>query len=65
MLMKSGKLGNQRGIAGVETGLTLLPFFVFLLAVLEAGWLFYVQATITHAAREGAKIAVGVPCTIS
>ena|SRR5438552_11161556 len=58
MLMKSGRLGNQRGVAVVETALTLIPFFVFLFAVLEAGWFFYVQATITHAAREGAKIAV-------
>src|SRR5262245_20813064 len=56
--MKSGKFGNQRGVAVVETALTLLPFFVFLFAVLEAGWFFYVQATITHAAREGAKMAV-------
>ncbi len=56
--MKSGRFGNQRGIAVVETALTLLPFFVFVMAVLEAGWFFYVQATVTHAAREGAKIAV-------
>src|SRR5438067_2916191 len=58
MLMKSGRLGNQRGVAVVETALTLLPFFVFVMAVLEAGWFFYFQSTITHAAREGAKIAV-------
>jgi Flp pilus assembly protein TadG len=56
--MKSGRLRNQRGVAIVETAITLIPFFVFLFGVLEAGWLFYVQATITHAAREGAKIAV-------
>ena len=58
VLMKSGRFGNQRGVAVVETAISLLPFFVFLFAVLEAGWFFYVQATITHAAREGAKIAV-------
>lgn len=36
----------------------MIPLFVFLFAVFEAGWLFYFQATITHAAREGAKISV-------
>ena len=48
---------NQRGVAIVETALTLLPFFVFLFAIVEAGWFFYVQSTITNAAREGAKMA--------
>ena len=51
-------LKNQRGIAVVETALTLLPFFVFMFAVVEGGWFFYVQATLTHAAREGARMAV-------
>ena len=48
---------NERGVAVVETALTLLPFLVFLFAIVEAGWFFYVQATITNAAREGAKMA--------
>src|SRR5437773_12093361 len=51
------KLKSQHGTAIVETALTLLPFFVFIFALVEAGWFFYVQATLTHAAREGAKIA--------
>jgi Flp pilus assembly protein TadG len=56
--MKSGRFGNQKGVAVVETALTLLPFLVFLFAIVEAGWFFYVQATLTNAAREGAKWAV-------
>jgi Flp pilus assembly protein TadG len=48
---------NQRGVAIVETAMTLLPFLVFLFAILEAGWFFYVQVTLNNAAREGAKIA--------
>ena len=55
--MTARKLKNQRGTAIVETAITLLPFFVFMFALVEAGWFFYVQATITRAAREGAKIA--------
>jgi Flp pilus assembly protein TadG len=53
--MKAGRFGNQRGVAVVETALTLIPFLVFLFAVVEAGWFFYIQQTITNAAREGAK----------
>jgi Flp pilus assembly protein TadG len=49
---------NQRGVAVVETAITLLPFFVIMFAVVEAGWFFYVQATLTHAAREGARMMV-------
>lgn len=52
------KSRNQRGVAVVEVAITLLPFFVILMAVMEAGWFFYVQATLTHAAREGARMAV-------
>ena len=48
---------NQRGTAIVETAITLIPFFVLLFSIVEAGWFFYVQVTLTNAAREGAKIA--------
>jgi Flp pilus assembly protein TadG len=49
---------NQRGVAIVEMAITLLPFLIFLFAVVEGGWFFYVQVTLNNAAREGAKIAV-------
>src|SRR5262245_63134052 len=48
---------NQRGTAIVETAITLLPLLVLLFAIVEAAWFFYVQVTVTNAAREGAKIA--------
>jgi Flp pilus assembly protein TadG len=56
--MKRKTLSGQRGVAVIEAAITLIPFFVFLFAVVEAGWFFYVQQTITDAAREGAKFAV-------
>jgi Flp pilus assembly protein TadG len=56
-LLMMKRRSNQRGVAIVETAITLLPFLVFLFAVVEAGWFFYVQVTLTNAAREGAKIA--------
>jgi Flp pilus assembly protein TadG len=49
---------NQRGVAIVEMAITLIPFLVFLFAVIEGGWFFYVQLTLTNAAREGAKMGV-------
>jgi len=48
---------GQRGVAVVETAITLIPFLVLLFAVVEAGWFFYVQVTLNNAAREGAKMA--------
>jgi Flp pilus assembly protein TadG len=48
---------GQRGVAVVETAITLIPFLVLLFGVIEAGWFFYVQVTLNNAAREGAKLA--------
>jgi Flp pilus assembly protein TadG len=56
-MTRSLKRRNQRGVAVVETALSLLPFFVFLFAILEGAWFFYVQVTLNNAAREGAKMA--------
>src|SRR2546425_7971623 len=56
--MKLKKSKAETGTAVVETALTLLLFFTFLLGIMEAGRLFHVQQTLTNAAREGARWAV-------
>jgi Flp pilus assembly protein TadG len=56
-MSRLSKRRNQRGVAVVETALSLLPFFVFLFAIVEGAWFFYVQVTLNNAAREGAKMA--------
>jgi Flp pilus assembly protein TadG len=48
----------ERGTAVVETALTLLPLFIFLFAIMEAGRFFNVQQSLTDAAREGARLGV-------
>ena len=48
---------SDRGVAVVETAITILPFLVFLFGICEAGWFFYMQMNLTNAAREGAKMA--------
>jgi hypothetical protein len=49
---------SQRGVAIVESAITLLMFFVLLLGIMEAGRFFQVQQVLTDAAREGARLAV-------
>ena len=56
--MKLKKSKAETGTAVVETALSLLLFFTFLLGIMEAGRLFHVQQTLTDAAREGARWAV-------
>ena len=56
--MKLKKSKTETGTAVVETALSLLLFFTFLLGIMEAGRLFQVQQTLTDAAREGARWAV-------
>jgi Flp pilus assembly protein TadG len=54
---KTGRQG-ERGTAIVEAAFTLLPLFIFLFAIMEAGRFFEVQQTLTDAAREGARLGV-------
>ncbi len=57
---QSGLMSARRdqGQALVEAALTLLLFFVFLMAIFEGGRLLQTQQTLTQAAREGARYAV-------
>jgi Flp pilus assembly protein TadG len=57
--MRTGPDHNQeRGAALVETALTMLMFFVVLLAIFEGGRMLNIQQTLTNAAREGARYSV-------
>src|SRR5262245_312346 len=49
---------RERGAVLVETAVTLLMFFVVLLAIFEAGRMINIQQTLTNAAREGARLSV-------
>jgi Flp pilus assembly protein TadG len=51
-------LREEEGQVLVETALTLLLFFTFLMAIFEGGQLLQTQQTLTQAAREGARYAV-------
>ncbi len=47
---------NQSGAAAVEMGMTMLIFFTALFAIIEFGWFFLHQNTLTAAVRDGIRI---------
>lgn len=47
---------GRRGLSTIEAALVLPIIIPLLLGMLEYGWLFYVQHTLTNAARQGARI---------
>lgn len=57
MTRRSMNVG-ERGVAIVEAALSLLTFFVVLLAIMEGGRFINVQQIATNAAREGARLSV-------
>lgn len=50
------RLAGRRGAAAIEFALVLPILMALVSAVLEYGWLFYQQANLSAAAREGARI---------
>lgn len=46
----------ERGAAAVEFALVLIPLMVLLLGIIEFGFIFNQQLTVTNAAREGARV---------
>lgn len=52
------KFKSENGQSVVEFGLIIPILLVFLLAILEFGWLLNAKITLTSAAREGARTAV-------
>ena len=55
---------NQSGIAAVEMGATMLVFFTAVFAVMEFGWFYVHQNTLTAAVRDGIRMgAIGSTLT--
>ena len=48
----------RRGAAAIEFGLTLPILTLFVLAVIEYGWLFSQQTAVLYAVRDGTRVAV-------
>ncbi|WP_448808428.1 TadE/TadG family type IV pilus assembly protein [Agromyces bauzanensis] len=46
---------HDRGAAAVEFALVLIPLIVLLLGIIEFGYIFNQQLTVTNAAREGSR----------
>jgi len=49
-------LKNEKGQSLVEFALVLPVLMMILLGIIEFGWLFNAQITLTSAAREGARV---------
>ncbi|MDX2200540.1 MAG: TadE/TadG family type IV pilus assembly protein [Phycisphaerae bacterium] len=49
---------RRRGAAAVEMALVTPLLLTMLFGIIEYGWVFSVRQTLTHAAREGARVAV-------
>jgi Flp pilus assembly protein TadG len=49
---------RQRGVAAVEFALAAILFFTLLFSILDWSYLFFVNLTMQHAVREGARYAV-------
>lgn len=57
--MKQARINRrERGVAVVESAMTLLGFFVLLFGIMEAGRFLNMEQVLTDAAREGARYAV-------
>ena len=50
--------GRQVGVVAVEFALAATVFFMVVASIFDFGYLFWVQLTMQHAVREGARIAV-------
>ena len=47
---------GERGAAAVEFALIVIPLLILLLGIIEFGYIFNQQLTVTNAAREGARV---------
>lgn len=57
-IARVGRMGRSRGAAVIEFALVAMLFFTALFAVFDFGYLFWVNLTMQHAVREGARVAV-------
>ncbi|MGI9824299.1 TadE/TadG family type IV pilus assembly protein [Agromyces sp. Marseille-Q5079] len=54
-MMRSRGARSERGAAAVEFALVALPLVMLLLGILDFGWIFNQQVSLTNAARESAR----------
>lgn len=47
---------SEQGAAAVEFALVLIPLIILLLGIIEFGYIFNQQLTVTNSAREGARV---------
>ena len=52
------RLRNTDGVSAVEFGLVLPLLLVLVLGIIDYGYVFFVDLTLTNAAREGARVGV-------
>jgi len=58
-MARQGRHGRMsKGGTIVEFALTLLVFITLLVAIIEFGWLFFIQHTLQYATREGTRLAL-------
>jgi Flp pilus assembly protein TadG len=58
MTKQISKRGRERGSQVVEFGLVCVPFFAFMLLILDISWTVFNKAALQHAVREGVRYAV-------
>ena len=49
---------RERGSQTIEFGLVCVPFFAFILLILDISWTVFSKAVLQHAVREGVRYAV-------
>ena len=58
-MARQGRFGRMsRGSTIVEFAIALLVFVTLLVAIIEFGWLFFIQHTLQYATREGTRLAL-------
>ena len=58
-MARQGRYGRMsRGSTIVEFAIALLVFVTLLVAIIEFGWLFFIQHTLQYATREGTRLAL-------
>lgn len=59
------RVRSRRGGAAIEFALVLFPLLILVFGIIEYGWVFFQQANVLSAAREGARLGVTVDQTSS
>src|ERR1700686_4277113 len=58
MRISNKRQGRERGSEVVEFGLVCVPFFAFMLLILDISWAIFNKAVLQHAVEEGVRYAI-------